>query len=191
MLFYSRFLQVFYYRCQKSRHFGIPSYPFNTIVNTAKLTGYDISFLIKSLLVIQGIESNPGPAYSVIKSVQGDFNQADVKFGTSAGNQCAVNSLVAICFSNVKKISIWNNVHLNFVLENGDSVYKNKGYVGYLTFQQLPEKLILQGIEFSIMQILQNESETTRELEVVDSIISKFFGKTPFWKIYTDLMVLY
>ena len=59
---------------------------------------YDVSFLVKYLLVMQGIESNPGPPYSVIKSVQGDFNQADAKFGASAGTQCAINSLVAICF---------------------------------------------------------------------------------------------
>ena len=30
--------------------------------------------------------------------------QADVKFGVSAGNQCVINSLVAICFSHIKKV---------------------------------------------------------------------------------------
>ena len=178
-MFYTRNLQVFCYRCNKGRHFDIYSYPFST-TDTAKLLGYDLSFLIKYLLVIQGIESNPGPAYSIMKSVQGDFNQADTRFGTSAGSQCAINSLVAICFSSVKKISTWNNVHLNFVLENGDSVYKDKGYTGYLTFQQLPEKLDLRGIEFSVMQILQGENETTQELQLVDSILSRYFWENTF-----------
>ena len=85
-----------------------------------KLMGYDLSFLTKYLLFIQGIESNPGPSYTIVKSIQGDFNQGDKKFGDSAGTQCAINSLVAICFSTIKKISFWNNTHLNFVLENGD-----------------------------------------------------------------------
>ena len=91
---------------------------------------------------------NPDPAYSFIKSVQGDFNQADERFGDSAGNQCAINSLVAICFSNVKKISTWSNVHCNFVLENGDSVYKSNNYLGHLTFRELPIELTLEGIKF-------------------------------------------
>ena len=70
--------------------------------------------------------------YSIIKSVQGDFNQADTMFGDTGGNQCSINCLVAICFSTVKKISCWNNVHLNFVLENGDAIYKNLGYTGHI-----------------------------------------------------------
>ena len=70
---------------------------------------------------------------NIIKSVQGDFHQADQKFGNTGGNQCGINCLVAICFSTIKKISSWNNVHLNFVLENGDTVYENEGYTGHIT----------------------------------------------------------
>ena len=127
--------------------------------------------------------NDPGSTtYSIVKSVQGDFNQADAKFGASAETQCAINSLVAICFSNVNKISTWNNVHINFVLENGDSVYKDDGYIGYINFQQLPEKLVLQGIEFSVIKLLHNESETTREFELHDdnNISSKVFWETTF-----------
>ena len=36
---------------------------------------------------------NPGPTYNVLKSVQGDFHQADDKFGDAGGNQCGINSL--------------------------------------------------------------------------------------------------
>ena len=70
--------------------------------------------------------SSCSPPYTVVKSVKGDFNQGDSRFGDTAGSQCSINSLVAICFSTFKKISIWNHVHLNFVLENGDNIYKNQ-----------------------------------------------------------------
>ena len=145
-----------------------------------KMMGYDLSFLIKYLLFIQGIETNPGPSYTIVKSIQGDFNQGDKKFGATAGSQCAINSLVAICFSTIKKISFWSNIHLNFVLESGDTVYKNKGYVGYLTFQEMPDNIFLRGTQFSIVQLLQSEHEITKELELTDNVLSHHFWNKTF-----------
>ena len=129
---------------------------------------------------MQGIESNPGPSYTIVKLTQGDFNQGDKQFGDSAGNQCAINSLVAICFSTVKKISFWNNTHLNFVLESGDTVYKNNGYAGYLTFEEMPDNIFLRGSQFSIIQLLQSEHETTKELELTDNVMSNHFWNKMF-----------
>ena len=128
------------------------------------------------------IEGNPCPAtYNIIKSVQGDFHQADNKFGDTGGSQCGINSLVAICFSTIKKISSWNNLHLNFVLENGDSIYKNEGYVGYITFQEMPEVLHLQDTQFTMIKLLQSEYETTKELEVIDNDNTEVFWNKTFY----------
>ena len=142
------------------------------------MMGYDLSFLTKYLLFIQGIESNPGPSYTIVNSVQGDFNQGDKKFGVSAGSQCAINSLVAICFSTIKKISF--NTHLNFVVESGDIVYKNKGYVGYITFEEMPDNIFLRGSQFSIIRSLRSEHETTKELELADNAMSDLFWNKTF-----------
>ena len=50
------------------------------------------------------VESNPGPTFKVQKLTFGSYNQGDVsKFGETAGTQCASNSLVAICWSCIKR----------------------------------------------------------------------------------------
>ena len=40
------------------------------VIISKLMMGYDLSFLTKYLLFIQGIESNPGPSYTIVKSVQ-------------------------------------------------------------------------------------------------------------------------
>ena len=123
---------------------------------------------------------NPGPTYNVLKSVQGDFHQADDKFGDTGGNQCGINSLVAICFSTIRKISIWNNLHLNFVLENGDTAYKNEAYKGHITLQEMPKILSVRDAQFTIIKLLESEFETTKEFELVDNKNTDLFWNKTF-----------
>lgn len=92
--------------------------------------------------------------YTVLKSIQANFHQGDENFGNTEGSQCAINSLVALCFSTVKIISTWNNVHLNFVLEKGDSIYKNLGFTGNLSFDDLPQSIDLAGSKFKYYQVI-------------------------------------
>ena len=85
----------------------------------------NMSFLKLSRLLTDGdIESNPGPAYSIKKSVLGSFHQAHVKFGETAGIQCSCNALYSICFSIVKKVSLWKAFDLDYILDHGDAVFK-------------------------------------------------------------------
>ena len=68
----------------------------------------NMAFLKMAMLLQSGdIESNPGPPYKIEKAVLGTFHQGHPKFGDTSGIQCACNALYAICFSLVKKISIW------------------------------------------------------------------------------------
>ena len=55
-------------------------------------------FLKMSLLLQHGdIESNPGPTYTIVKSVTGTCHQGDIAiFGETAGRQCLCNSVYAI-----------------------------------------------------------------------------------------------
>ena len=70
----------------------------------------NMAFLKLSLLLSGGdIEINPGPGPTpfvnkIQKVVLGNFHQGNLKFGNTAGVQCACNALFAICFSVVKKI---------------------------------------------------------------------------------------
>ena len=70
----------------------------------------NMALLKLSLLQIHGdVESNPGPTYKIQKTVSASFHQAHMKFGNSAGTQCSCNALFAICFSIIKKVSIWKS----------------------------------------------------------------------------------
>ena len=66
--------------------------------------------------------------YSIMKIVSGSFHQGDVKFHESAGLQCGINCIVSTCFSVVKKVSLWNQSDLDYVLETGNEYFKNNGY---------------------------------------------------------------
>lgn len=50
-------------------------------------------------------ESDLGPDYVVDKVAQGSFCQGNQRFGSTAGFQCACNSLYALCWSRVKKLN--------------------------------------------------------------------------------------
>ena len=74
-------------------------------------------FKLSMLLLLSGdIESNPGPVtYKIQKSVSGTFHQGHSKFGNTSGIQCCCNALFAICFSLIKKVSIWKSWDLDYI----------------------------------------------------------------------------
>ena len=57
------------------------------------------------LLQDGGIETNPGPTYSIERVVQSSFHQGNREFfGETAGIQCACNCLYALCWVQIKQI---------------------------------------------------------------------------------------
>ena len=91
-----------------------------------------MAFLKLSLLLLGGnIERNPGPRPSIPnkihKTVLGNFHQGQAKFGYTAGIQYSCNALLAICSSIVKKVSVWKPFDLDYILENGDHIFKSAG----------------------------------------------------------------
>ena len=65
------------------------------------------------------IESNPGSDCSkhYDRSVLHDTYQGGVKFSETAGFQCMYNSCFAICFSLIKKVSLWKSNDINFIAD--------------------------------------------------------------------------
>ena len=55
------------------------------------------------------LRSNPGPAYTVTKIVQGSFHQGDVKFGYTGGKQCACIALFSIAWSKIRRVGLWTS----------------------------------------------------------------------------------
>lgn len=71
--------------------------------------------------------------YIILKVVQGNFNQSDPRFGSSAGTQCAANALMFICWSYIKTERYWVSHDLDDILSCGDSTYKEKGWQLWLS----------------------------------------------------------
>ena len=70
-------------------------------------------------LIADGIERNPGPDHSkhYNRSVLHYTYQGGVKFSETAGFQCICNSFFAICFSLIKKVSLWKSNDINFIAD--------------------------------------------------------------------------
>ena len=53
--------------------------------------------------------------------------------------QCSCNCLFAICFiAVVNRVALWTTNDLNFILDQGDQIYKELNIPGMLSIQELP-----------------------------------------------------
>ena len=92
-------------------------------------------------LVAEGIESNPGPttptgvASNIKKYVFGSCHQGHAKFGDTAGIQCTSNAYLSICFSLIKKVSTWKSFDLDYILDQGDKLFKQTGSIQALAVE--------------------------------------------------------
>ena len=115
------------------------------------------------LLQAGDIETNPGPFYNLIKTVKASYHQGHIKFGDSAGMQCACNCLFAICFNAVaKRVALWKMNDLNFILDQGDQIYKELNISGMLSIQELPTT-INSGQNRLTVTMLHNETAILSE----------------------------
>ena len=82
-----------------------------------------------------------GP-YEIVRIIQGSLNQSNVAlFGETAGRQWACNALFSICWSVVREISFWKAIDLDFILVQGDKLYKSLNFQGYLNVDQLSRQV--------------------------------------------------
>ena len=89
--------------------------------------------ITRSLKFLGDVEYNP---------VQGSFSQGNIAlFGETAGRQCACKPLFSICWSVVQEISFWKTIDLDFILVEGDKLYKSLNFQGYLNIDQLPRQV--------------------------------------------------
>ena len=79
---------------------------FLRIFNLVENSCFTVDANYQNLLRDGDIESNPGPSFRTRKVIQGSFHQGHLKFGHTAGMQCACNSLFALCWSTVKRVTL-------------------------------------------------------------------------------------
>ena len=86
-----------------------------------------------------------------LKSVQWSFHQGNIKFGETAGKQCTCCSLFSVAFTLVKTPGYWDRKDLDFILENGNRIYKGLNTNRYLMVPELPRQILL--FESQIVQV--------------------------------------
>ena len=81
----------------------------------------------------------------ILKSVQGSYNQGNKRFGLTAGRQCTCNALSSVAFTLIKSPGTWNSKDMDFILENGDTIYKSLNIDGYVAMDELPKQFIFKN----------------------------------------------
>ena len=98
-------------------------------------------------LTCEGVESNSGPRNCTIKkTIHASHHQGHVKYGRSAGMQCTSNAYLAIIFSTTKNINTWKPIDLNYILEQGDKVFKDVGVNQALGVDELPLHISIEDV---------------------------------------------
>ena len=132
----------------------------NTTVSSIS-KGFVSLIVVLGFIVFQlcgDVESNPGPTYAIEKVILGSFHQGDTRFGTTAGVQCACNLLFALCFSQVKNVFRWNTPDLDYILTEGDILYKSLGTMDLISADELPRSVVMSDYNIPI-DYLEFETE--------------------------------
>ena len=114
-----------------------------------------MNFLKLTLLLQDGdVETNPGPqTFTVLKSIQGSFNQGDAQFGETAGRQCSCNALYAIGWSAIRRVGLWSMTDLDHILIEGDKIYKSLNSTKYLSIEDLPHTIMINSINLIMVKL--------------------------------------
>ena len=82
------------------------------------------------------------PVYQIKRLISGTFHQGDIRFGNTAGRQCACNVLFSIFWSNIRSVSRWSSPDLDKILNEGDQLYKSLNTQNYLDIDNLPTSIV-------------------------------------------------
>lgn len=145
--------------------------------------------LVQLMMVICGdVESNPGPTFSLRRAVTGTFHQGDLRFGETAGIQCACNALYSLCWSQIKSISKWKEVDLDYILTEGDKLYKSLNTVNLLSVDELPRSLVIYDTPINVTYTsLHTEFATSIE---GDQFLQSIVHETGAGSEFTSLVLI-
>ena len=85
------------------------------------------------------------------KHVSGTFHQGNDKYSAeSRGNQCACIDWNSLCFSTSKSASTWQRDDIDSLLDAGDKMYRDLGFIGYPYIEDLPKEVIFRDKHYKI-----------------------------------------
>jgi len=127
---------------------------------------------IYTMLVIGGMEVNPGPVFGeefMQKTVHtvGHCHQANISvthhdvfgcmcipYSYTQGVQCVANSLCAVALTQLKDIRTWLPYDLDTILCSGDKLYKSiSGTPRYLEMADIPRQIHVYQETFTVVQL--------------------------------------
>jgi len=109
---------------------------------------------------------------AIKKVIHGSFHQGNPKFGNTSGKQCTCCSLFSVAFTLVKSPGYWDGKDIDFILENGDMIYKALNTNEYLMFTDLPRKIELFDSRIDI-SFLQNHFGIVNACSIPGSLFKK------------------
>ena len=85
------------------------------------------------------------------KHVSGTFHQGNNKYSAeSRGNQCVCIDWNTLCFSISKSASTWQGNDIDSLLDAGDKMYRDFGFIGYPYLEDLPKEVIFHNKHYMI-----------------------------------------
>ena len=85
------------------------------------------------------------------KHVSGTFHQGNNKYSAeSRGNQCVCIDWNTLCFSTSKSASTWQVNDIDSLLDAGDKMYRDLGFIGYPYLEDLPKEVIFHNKHYMI-----------------------------------------
>ena len=121
-----------------------------TVLSQIAMLAINLSFVVAILLVIGGIERNPGPTYKFSKIVFATSNQGDPKYCETAGLQCACNALTSACWTLYKNCSSFTKFDLDCILDYGDNLFKSLGLSRSIYVDELPNHFEINDCVFDM-----------------------------------------
>jgi len=110
-------------------------------------------------------ESIPELPYSVLKCIKATFNQGNEKFGHTSGRQCTCIGLFSICFSFFKQVSFSNQNDLEYLIEQGDKLYKSQNTTLFLSCGEPPRNVQVEHVAAHI-DFLENRTGMLKGITV-------------------------
>ena len=90
-------------------------------------------------------------------------------FGESTGRQCACITLFSIAWSKIRRVGLWNSSDLNYILNEGDQIYKNLGECDFLTVDDLPESVDIKSDCVIVTKLRYIEGEISNAKNIFES----------------------
>ena len=71
---------------------------------------------------------------------QATHHQGDIRYGMSRGRKFSCMSLLSVCWTFFKSVSIWDYFDLDCILQKGDILFKSLNNYRYLGMEDLPQE---------------------------------------------------